>query len=249
VGASTSQRQSGSRLLIQLTSPGSRSRDNSTYPEQSQTTRSSSEDIRVKLRSAGQPTRQISSPSFLSHRRLQKQGFRAPRPRSTAASQYDVHVPYTRQIVRHRTQLHLAICALQSTIRGCRSTGAFLCTVSFISSSGILGSVRLIPLWRGHDRGHGLNMEAVMRLFASPYDVHDHWTQTLNVITGRLELSARIGKPAAARCSSFISHNICSLAPCCVTYMLPRALDPSASHRIRRPRYAGPHGQGRPRPS
>ena len=156
--------------------------DNSTFPEQSQTTSFQAEDIVTKI--AGSHTWKFGA-RFVRHR---FNGFSAFPTRG----QYDFNGQFTRQIGAAGTQTVLADFALGAPDVVTRNV-----------LDGTFG-MRLWELaafaedaWRVTNRftfNYGLRYE----IMAPPYDVHDHWSN-FNVVTGVLVLAGRDGNSRRLR--------------------------------------------------
>jgi hypothetical protein len=156
--------------------------DNSTYPEQSQTTSFQAEDIVTKIR--GSHTLKAGA-RFVRHR---FNGFSS----FPARGQYDFNGQYTRQIGTAGSGTALADFALGATDAVTRNVlqGTFGMRIwelgAFVEDA-----------WRVTNRftlNYGLRYE----IFAPPYDVHDHWSN-FNVVTGKLEIAGQNGSSRRLR--------------------------------------------------
>jgi hypothetical protein len=156
--------------------------DNSTYPEQSQTTSFQFEDIVTKIH--GSHTIKLGA-RFVRHR---FNGFSSFPDRG----QYDFNGQFTRQIGVAGAQTALADFALGATDGVTRNVldGTFGMRLwemgAFVEDA-----------WRATNRftlTYGLRYE----IFAPPYDVHDHWSN-FNVATGQLLLAGKNGNSRTLR--------------------------------------------------
>jgi hypothetical protein len=148
--------------------------DNSTYPEQSQTTSFQAEDIVTKIH--GSHTVKVGG-RFVRHR---FNGFSSFPDRG----QYDFNGQFTRQIGTAGAQTALADFALGATDGATRN----VLQGTFGMRSWELGAFAE-DSWRVSNRftlTYGLRYE----IMAPPYDVHDHWSN-FNVVTGQLLLAGK----------------------------------------------------------
>jgi hypothetical protein len=157
--------------------------DNSTYPENSQTTSFQYEDILTVVR--GSHTLKFGG-MFVRHR---FNGYSAFPTRG----QYTFNGQFTRQIGTTTSQTALADFALgvpNGVTRNVLSGGGF--GMRYWNLSGFADDA-----WRVTNR-FTVNFGARYELYAPPYDVHDHWSN-FNVVTGRLLLAGQDGNSRRLR--------------------------------------------------
>ncbi len=164
--------------------------DNSTFPENSQTTSFQYEDILTKVR--GSHTLKFGG-MFVRHR---FNGYSAFPTRG----QYTFNGQFTRQTGSASSATALADFALgapNGVTRNVLTGGGF--GMRYWSLSGFADDS-----WRVTSR-LTWNFGARYELYAPPYDVHDHWSN-FNVVTGRLVIAGRDG--AGRRLRNFDANNL-----------------------------------------